>query len=69
MRNLLNLIGRNRDLQESVHRLRKENLKMRMDIEILIDFPEGSAARAVRSKYRESFNPQNNLTHDSKPGS
>ncbi|HNX37503.1 MAG TPA: hypothetical protein PL124_05475 [Candidatus Cloacimonadota bacterium] len=56
MKNLLNLIHKNRELQDEVTRLRKENLKMRLDIEVLIDFPEREAAKAIRSKYRQQLN-------------
>jgi len=63
MRNLLNLIKRNSDLAAINEHLRKQNLEMRLDIEILIDLPEGSAAAKILEKYRKRRELRNERTN------
>jgi len=37
---------------KEIHRLRWENLKLRLEIEQLIFWPDGKAAEKIRAKYR-----------------
>ena len=40
------------ELQKALKHLRIQNLKMRLDFEVLIDHPEGKAAKKILAKYR-----------------
>jgi hypothetical protein len=40
------------DLKVQNSHLRKQNLIMRLEFEVLLDFPDGTAAQKIKRKYR-----------------
>ena len=42
----------NQELKDQNHHLRVENIKMRLELEVLMDFPTGKAAEKILNKYR-----------------
>jgi hypothetical protein len=40
------------ELERALRHLRIQNLHMRLDFEVLIDFPEGKAAKKILDRYR-----------------
>lgn len=52
MKNLFGLIGKNIELKKSNDHLRTQNLRLRLEMDILIDDPDGRAARLIRERIR-----------------
>lgn len=44
-----------KELEQMIRGLRCDNLRMRLNMEILINHPQGNAARIIRDRYREKL--------------